>query len=174
MLLSSNNQAVSGHVALLDFGKLTFVAAPLGTIKPVPSQAVPVEGVAAISLTAVVTEGKEKWLATAQANPATQLITESLAVGVRELPLPADVSYFDASAGTFIKAENQAPAKTVVRDEFLVMMDSGSQNVRHELYDVVQADDKQTASKTPATHTHDTDTLVNRLKKLTARMKWKK
>jgi len=54
------------------------------------------------------------------------------------------------------------------------MLDSCSQNLRHDLYDVVYEDDKQDSSLTSAKRSNDTHTMEDRLKKLITWMKLKR
>jgi len=111
MLLSSNTQVFSGHVALVDYGKLNFVAAPYGTIYLVGAEAAPAEfdaiRLSATSLSAVEVEGEQKWQPTSQVDSAAQLINESLVVDFRGLQFPAEVSYFNISTGSFVNMEKK-------------------------------------------------------------------
>ncbi|MGZ8945829.1 MAG: hypothetical protein ACXW1W_10445, partial [Methylococcaceae bacterium] len=94
--------------------------------------------------------------------------------GVRELP-STGVSYFDAKAGTFVKSEKQViPSATNVQDEFLVVTDHGSNNPRHELYEMMLADDKKVTSVAPVIPSDEIENRVTRLKKMAALINWKK
>jgi hypothetical protein len=85
---------------------------------------------------------------------------------VSSFQFPAEVSYFDMSTESLVNAENKVHAKAADWNEFLVMMDSGLQNLPHELYDVDHEDDKQDSSLTSAKRSNDTHIMENPLKKL--------
>jgi hypothetical protein len=123
----------------------------------------------------------------------------ALAAGIRELPgstgatyLDADlksvagnlassavtstgVSYFDANTGTFVKAAPSLAATAKKgQDEFLVVMNQGSNKPRHELYELTLATDKQVTSTPPLVQADEIENLVSRFKKMAARFIWKK
>ena len=129
-------------------------------------------------------------------NGQAELMDAVLAAGVRELPVSKEagsfganvesisamaataastgVSYFDADTGAFVKAD-QPVAVTAKKDpdEFLVVMDQGSNKPRHELFELVLADDKGVTSVPPLVHDDESESLATRLKKMAARIKWK-
>ena len=85
------------------------------------------------------------------------------------------VSYFDANSGLFVKADQQTtPAATKEQDEFLVDMNKGPSKPRHELYELKSAHDKRVTSVAPVILSDESDSLVSRLKKMAARINWKK
>ena len=127
-----------------------------------------------------------------------KLMDATLAAGVRELPASAEtgsleanaesvygdmvsgaaastgVSYFDANSGEFVKADQLlSPTAKNDQDEFLVVMDQDSNKSRHELYVLKFEDDKQDSPATPVIFPDESESLVNRLKKMGARI-WKK
>lgn len=96
-----------------------------------------------------------------------------LGAGVRELPT-GGVSYFDNDEGRFHKADKHQESSAVSNnsDDFLVLTDQGSADLRDTMYDLKNAeDDKLQASNfvLPNDET-DTESLGAKLRKLTARL----
>jgi hypothetical protein len=110
---------------------------------------------------------------TEDANDQAELMDARLMAGVRELPVPAEVRYFDADAGSFVKGDPQLAQAGDKEDEFLVVMDEGSNKSRPELYELMLADDNRVTSIAPVTLPDEIESLVTRFKKMLARMNGK-
>ena len=66
------------------------------------------------------------------------------------------------------------PVAKKEQDEFLLVMDQGSNKPRHELYDLTLADDKRVTSDAHVTQPDEVESLLSRFKKMAARINWKK